>query len=285
MRRPLGPVAVVTPWNWPYTMPAEIVAPALAAGNTVVWTPAPSTAVCSGLLAECVAEADLPPGRLQLRARARAGRRRRDRLEPGHRRRSASSARPRPGGGSPSAPPARRCCSRWAATGRWWCSTAPTSTPRSRRAISACFLCAGPELHGGRAAAGRTSACGTSSSSGWPRGSASEVRLGDPFARRDDDGAAQQRAGRGEDGRARRRTRSSAARRVVAGGAREARLPDRPLLAGDDPRRRARRRRGGDRGDVRPDRADRRDRRRWSRRSSSPTPRPTACWRRSSPAT
>jgi len=62
LRRPLGPVAVVTPWNWPYTMPAEIVAPALAAGNTVVWTPAPSTAVCSGLLAECVAEADLPPG-------------------------------------------------------------------------------------------------------------------------------------------------------------------------------------------------------------------------------
>jgi acyl-CoA reductase-like NAD-dependent aldehyde dehydrogenase len=62
MRRPLGPVAVVTPWNWPYTMPAEIVAPALAAGNTVVWTPASSTAVCSGLLASCVAEADLPEG-------------------------------------------------------------------------------------------------------------------------------------------------------------------------------------------------------------------------------
>src|SRR3954464_799279 len=62
MRRPLGPVAVVTPWNWPYTMPAEVVAPALAAGNTVVWTPAPSTAVCSGVLAACVAEADLPEG-------------------------------------------------------------------------------------------------------------------------------------------------------------------------------------------------------------------------------
>ncbi len=62
MRRPLGPVAVVTPWNWPYTMPAEIVAPALAAGNTVVWTPASTTAVCSGLLADCVAEADLPEG-------------------------------------------------------------------------------------------------------------------------------------------------------------------------------------------------------------------------------
>jgi acyl-CoA reductase-like NAD-dependent aldehyde dehydrogenase len=62
MRRPKGPVAVVTPWNWPYTMPAEIVAPALACGNTVVWNPAPTTAVCSGVLADCVAEADLPAG-------------------------------------------------------------------------------------------------------------------------------------------------------------------------------------------------------------------------------
>ncbi|HEY8581306.1 MAG TPA: aldehyde dehydrogenase family protein, partial [Capillimicrobium sp.] len=62
MRRPRGPVAIVTPWNWPYTMPAEIVAPALACGNTVAWTPAPTTAVCSALLAECIAEAELPPG-------------------------------------------------------------------------------------------------------------------------------------------------------------------------------------------------------------------------------
>jgi succinate-semialdehyde dehydrogenase/glutarate-semialdehyde dehydrogenase len=62
LRRPRGVVGVITPWNWPYTMPAEVVAPALACGNTVVWTPAPSTAVCSGVLAGCVAEADLPPG-------------------------------------------------------------------------------------------------------------------------------------------------------------------------------------------------------------------------------
>jgi acyl-CoA reductase-like NAD-dependent aldehyde dehydrogenase len=62
LRRPKGAVGVITPWNWPYTMPAEVVAPALAVGNTVVWTPAPTTAVCSGLLAECIAEADLPPG-------------------------------------------------------------------------------------------------------------------------------------------------------------------------------------------------------------------------------
>jgi acyl-CoA reductase-like NAD-dependent aldehyde dehydrogenase len=62
IRRPLGVLGLITPWNWPYTMPAEVLAPALACGNCVVWTPAPSTAVCSGLLAECMAEADLPPG-------------------------------------------------------------------------------------------------------------------------------------------------------------------------------------------------------------------------------
>ena len=58
----LGVVGVITPWNWPYTMPAEIIAPALGAGNTVVWSPASSTSVCASVLASCIAEADLPPG-------------------------------------------------------------------------------------------------------------------------------------------------------------------------------------------------------------------------------
>ncbi len=62
VRRPRGVVGVITPWNWPYTMAAELIAPALASGNTVVWTPATTTAVCSVALAECVVEADLPPG-------------------------------------------------------------------------------------------------------------------------------------------------------------------------------------------------------------------------------
>src|SRR6266404_1513746 len=61
-RRPRGVIGVITPWNWPYTMPAELIAPALASGNTVVWTPATTTAVCSVALAECIVEADLPPG-------------------------------------------------------------------------------------------------------------------------------------------------------------------------------------------------------------------------------
>jgi acyl-CoA reductase-like NAD-dependent aldehyde dehydrogenase len=62
MRRPRGVVAVISPWNWPYTMPAELIAPALASGNAVVWTPAPSTSVCAVALARCIADADLPPG-------------------------------------------------------------------------------------------------------------------------------------------------------------------------------------------------------------------------------
>jgi len=59
---PRGVVAVITPWNWPYTMAAELLAPALAGGNTVVWNPARHTSLCSVRLAECVVEADLPPG-------------------------------------------------------------------------------------------------------------------------------------------------------------------------------------------------------------------------------
>ena len=62
VRRARGVVGVISPWNWPYTMPAELIAPALACGNAVVWTPAPTTALCAVALARCIAEADLPPG-------------------------------------------------------------------------------------------------------------------------------------------------------------------------------------------------------------------------------
>jgi succinate-semialdehyde dehydrogenase/glutarate-semialdehyde dehydrogenase len=61
-RVPRGVVGVITPWNWPYTMPAELIAPALAAGNAVVWVPAPSTSVCAVKLAECIVDAGLPAG-------------------------------------------------------------------------------------------------------------------------------------------------------------------------------------------------------------------------------
>ena len=63
---PRGVYGVITPWNWPLTMAAELIAPALAAGNTVVWTPATSTSVISVALMECMAEGDFPAGAINL---------------------------------------------------------------------------------------------------------------------------------------------------------------------------------------------------------------------------
>src|SRR5256885_1448837 len=63
---PRGVYGIITPWNWPLTMAAELIAPALAAGNCVVWTPASSTSVISVALMECMAEADFPAGALNL---------------------------------------------------------------------------------------------------------------------------------------------------------------------------------------------------------------------------
>jgi succinate-semialdehyde dehydrogenase/glutarate-semialdehyde dehydrogenase len=62
VRRPRGVIGVISPWNWPYTMPAELIAPALACGNAVVWNAAPSTTLCAVALAECIVAADLPDG-------------------------------------------------------------------------------------------------------------------------------------------------------------------------------------------------------------------------------
>jgi succinate-semialdehyde dehydrogenase/glutarate-semialdehyde dehydrogenase len=61
-----GVVSIISPWNWPYMMPGEILAPAIAYGNAVVWAPAPTTSICAVRLAECVEAADLPPGVVNL---------------------------------------------------------------------------------------------------------------------------------------------------------------------------------------------------------------------------
>ena len=62
LRVPLGVVGVISPWNWPYTMGAELFAPAMAAGNAVVWVPAPTTSACCALLAEIITGAGVPAG-------------------------------------------------------------------------------------------------------------------------------------------------------------------------------------------------------------------------------
>jgi acyl-CoA reductase-like NAD-dependent aldehyde dehydrogenase len=59
---PVGVVAVMTPWNFPAAIPAELCAPALLAGNAVVWKPSEWTPGTAQILAECMAEAGFPDG-------------------------------------------------------------------------------------------------------------------------------------------------------------------------------------------------------------------------------
>ena len=59
---PVGVVAAITPWNFPLYMAAAKLAPALAAGCTVVLKPAEQTPLSALLLAELLQEAGLPPG-------------------------------------------------------------------------------------------------------------------------------------------------------------------------------------------------------------------------------
>lgn len=66
IRQPRGVYAIVTPWNFPYNIPVEYIAPGLAAGNAIVWVPAPTTSLCAVKLMEVLEEADLPPGVLNL---------------------------------------------------------------------------------------------------------------------------------------------------------------------------------------------------------------------------
>src|SRR6478735_742092 len=60
--QPMGVAAQIIPWNFPLLMLAWKIAPALAAGNTVVLKPAETTPLTALLFAEICQQADLPPG-------------------------------------------------------------------------------------------------------------------------------------------------------------------------------------------------------------------------------
>lgn len=62
IRRPLGVVGLITPWNFPWAIPCWKSAPALVAGNTVVLKPAELTPATAALLAEIYEEAGVPSG-------------------------------------------------------------------------------------------------------------------------------------------------------------------------------------------------------------------------------
>src|SRR5437868_12878018 len=62
IRKPLGVVALITPWNFPSAIPAWKIAPALVAGNTVVIKPASLAPLSSYRLIEALHETGIPPG-------------------------------------------------------------------------------------------------------------------------------------------------------------------------------------------------------------------------------
>jgi len=66
VRRPLGVVGVMTPWNFPLAIPVRKLTPALVAGNTVIFKPAKDAPLAAVRLLEILLEAGLPPGAVSL---------------------------------------------------------------------------------------------------------------------------------------------------------------------------------------------------------------------------
>lgn len=64
--RPVGVLAVVTPYNFPTDISSIALAHALAAGNAVVWKPSEFAPICCTMVAAAVAEAGMPPGVLNV---------------------------------------------------------------------------------------------------------------------------------------------------------------------------------------------------------------------------
>jgi alpha-ketoglutaric semialdehyde dehydrogenase len=69
--RPLGVVAVITPWNNPVYIPLGKIAPAIAYGNAVLWKPAPAAHAIAARIASLLARSGLPPSVLGLVAGGR----------------------------------------------------------------------------------------------------------------------------------------------------------------------------------------------------------------------
>ena len=181
LREPVGVCAQIVPWNFPLLMAAWKLAPALAAGNTLILKPAVGHAV----------DRDHP--RRDLPRRRHAGRRRqrdhrawrRDRRGAGRAvrwsTRSRSPARPRPGGGSWSWPLARsrRSRSSSAARARTSSSRTPISTKRSMARSSR-----STPTPDSAARPGPVSSCTRASTTSSPRAfvdKARKIRVGDPL--------------------------------------------------------------------------------------------------------
>jgi glyceraldehyde-3-phosphate dehydrogenase (NADP+) len=65
-RVPIGPILGITPFNFPLNLVIHKLAPALAAGNSIVIKPAPQTPLTALLLGELILQTDLPPGAVSI---------------------------------------------------------------------------------------------------------------------------------------------------------------------------------------------------------------------------
>jgi succinate-semialdehyde dehydrogenase/glutarate-semialdehyde dehydrogenase len=66
VKTPMGVVAAISPWNFPLVLAVRKIAPALAAGCTVILKPASKTPLCAAVFAECVDAVHLPKGVFQM---------------------------------------------------------------------------------------------------------------------------------------------------------------------------------------------------------------------------
>lgn len=62
LHEPLGTVASITPWNFPWVLPSEFVVQAILAGNSVIFKPASNTPLSAVHLTECIVRAGVPKG-------------------------------------------------------------------------------------------------------------------------------------------------------------------------------------------------------------------------------
>ena len=149
-REPIGVCGLITPWNWPLYQITAKVAPALAAGCTVILKPSELSPLNALLFAQVIEDAGVPAGVFNLVNGDRTRSWRRDVASSGNRHDLAHRLHPR-GRSSLAGGRARRSSAlrwNWAASRRTLSCPMPTSIARSRPVSArACAMSASPAAH------------------------------------------------------------------------------------------------------------------------------------------
>jgi succinate-semialdehyde dehydrogenase/glutarate-semialdehyde dehydrogenase len=132
-KKPVGPCLLITPWNFPLAMATRKIAPAVAAGCTMVLKSANLTPLTSQLFAAVMLEAGLPAGVLNVIPTSTAGATTGPLIKDSGCASSPSPVPPRWAAACSPTRPKPSCAPPWnsAATPRSWSSRTPTSTPPS----------------------------------------------------------------------------------------------------------------------------------------------------------